>query len=89
MRAGRPTEIDLQIRQSGVPDGDEKAKLAAIQERLGLTWMLVGKYGQRGNVTSRKVTVRLDGQATWERDGSRLVALYKGATTSSDIFLKE
>jgi hypothetical protein len=85
----RPTEIELDIRQAAVPAGDAKQILAHIQDRLGMTWMLVGKYGEKGKVTARTVTVQLEGQAVWKRDGNRLVALYKGATSSSDLFLKE
>ena len=83
----RPTEIDLTIKQSPIADGSDQ--LAAIQDRLGTTWMLIGKYGDRGKVTPRKVVVQLEGQARWDRGGARLVALYKGTMTASDIFLNE
>jgi hypothetical protein len=82
-----PSEIDLTIRQSPVPEGSRK--LDEIQDRLGITWMLIGKYGERGKVTARTVTVELDGQLTSQRNGGRLLQLYKGATTSRDIFLEE
>jgi len=86
-RRNRPTEVDLEIRQSPVPEGSKK--LDEIQDRLGTTWMLIGKYGQLGRVSARTVTVHLDGQLSTTRNGGRLVQLYKGATTSKDIFLEE
>ncbi len=86
-RGTRPLEVDLTIRQSPVPEGTKK--LDEIQDRLGTTWMLVGKYGELGKVRARTVVVELDGQLTTKRSGTRLIQLFKGATTSKSIFLEE
>ena len=86
----RPTRANLVIRLHAVP-GQGDAGLDQLQERLILSWLLVGRYMALGEITFEEVEVLVAPPLRWNKryEGQRLAAFWQQKLESSALFLDE